>query len=270
MIRPNRWLIFIVACAGVVILALAGVLRPIKDAMRNALLPIIAFPAGAAQNLAAYLTPASDMRQASDRVKELEARISNLAVDYVQLSALKEENRSLRAQARFLATSGYDSVGARVISRDLQEDRAILLVDRGRRDHVEVGEAVITNEGIFVGKVSAISERVSTIELITDPRSRAAASFADEDTLVGVVEGRGNGAAVLTYIPSSMTVKRDQIIVTAGTEEKVPIHLPLGIVNAVEGKSTDPFFSAILEPLVSLDRVTFVSILRPTVLRPDS
>lgn len=248
---------------------MAGFLSPLKDTLRDLLLPLVRVPSGIAQSVVPYILPSADLRHAADRVKELEARISSLSVDYVQLRALEEENRSLRAQARFLTTSGYDSVGARVISRDLHDDTALLLIDRGRYDHVEIGQAVITNEGIFIGKISAINERVSTVELITDPHSRAAASFTEENALVGVVEGRGNGAAVLTYIPSSQTVKRDQIIVTAGTEDKVPRHLPLGIVNAVEGKSTDPFFSAILEPLVSLDRVTFVSVLRPTALRPE-
>jgi len=203
-------------------------------------------------------------------VAAAESRVAGLAVDAAHVKALEDENRALRAQANFLFTSGYDSIGARVINRDLRHVQALLMIDRGSNDHVEVGEAVVADKGIFIGKISAISEQVATVELLTDPRSRVAAAFNEDQRLAGVIEGRGNGAAVMTYIPTSENVKKDQIIVTSGTEDKLPPHLPLGIVNAVEGKTTDPFLSAIIEPLIPFDQITFVSVLRPSALLPGT
>lgn len=204
-----------------------------------------------------------------EEMQNLHDQIAHLAVDQARLDALEEENQTLRDQGKFLRTSGYDSVGARVISRVLEQDHALLLLDRGANDHVEIGQAVTAGEGIFIGKIVSINERVATVELLTDVRSRVAATLSGENKALGVVEGRGNGAARMTYIPASQPLKKDQIIVTSGTEEKVPPHLPLGLVNAVEGKKTDPFVNAVLEPLIAVDRLTFVSILRPSALRPD-
>lgn len=190
-------------------------------------------------------------------------RVTALAIDGARLKALEEENELLRQQARVSLQSGFEALGAQVISRSMTPDRAVIVIDRGQREAVEVGQAVLAGDGFFIGKVSAIGYRTATVELMTDPRSRVAATLSGERRVLGVVEGRGNGAARMTYIPASQAIKKDQIITTSGTEEKIPAHLPLGLVNAIEGKNTDPFVSAILEPLLPLDRLTFVTVLRP-------
>ena len=254
----NPWVWVLGAAAAGLLLLFAGATRPVSDAMRWATLPAVRLLSGIGTRAIT----------SDDRVKELEAQLAAMVVDQVRLRSLEEENRTLRSQARFLDRSGYDSVGARVIARDVSGQRALLTIDRGKDDSVEVGQAVITDDGIMVGKISRMEDRIAVVELLTDPNSRVAAAVQTKGQLAGVLEGRGNGTAVLTFIPSSEAVSPDQVIVTAGTEDKVPGNLPLGIVNTVETHSSDPFFSATIEPLVTLDRVTFVSVLRPTALRP--
>jgi rod shape-determining protein MreC len=254
----NPWVWVMGVMAAGLILAFAGATRPISGVVRWATLPLVELVSGVGTRAIT----------SDDRVKELEAQLAAMVVDQVRLRSLEEENRTLRSQARFLDTSGYDSVGARVIARDVSGQRALLTIDRGQNDSVEVGQAVMSDDGIMVGKISRIEDRISVVELLTDPSSRVAAAVQSKGQLAGVLEGRGNGAAVLTFIPSSEAVTPDQVIITAGTEDKVPGNLPLGIVNTVETQSSDPFFSATVEPLVSLERVTFVSVLRPSALRP--
>ena len=266
--RISRPLIFITLIIGVAILGLSGLLRSLEDQTRRLSLPLVQKFSGIPRQLHVWSTSAADRTSQETHIQDLERQLADHVVDATRLQVLEEENQLLRSQAKFLQTSGFTSVGARVISRDVRAERALLLIDRGRRDHVEVGQPVLVGEGIFIGKISAIEERVSTVELLTDPRSRVAISLLDQKRLVGVLEGRGNGAAVLTYIPSSEKLTRDQILVTAGTEEKVPQNLPVGIVNAVEGKTTDPFLTAAVDPLLPLDRILLVSVLQPEALRP--
>jgi rod shape-determining protein MreC len=266
MLKSQRWLLFIGGIVILGILGFAGLLKPLQRFLQAMTLPLMQ---GASQTRN-YLADAWRGNVSSEdaiRVQQLEERLRALAVDYVRLQSLEEENRLLRSQAEFLSSSGYDSVGARVISRELRHQQALFLIDRGLDDGVEIGQAVVTGGGVYIGKISSIKDRVATVELLTDPRARVTA--ANGDRLIGVVEGKGNGAAMLTYIPPSESLRRDQVITTAGTEEKVPAHLPLGVINLVQGKPTDPFLTASLEPLASFERVTLVSILRPTALRPD-
>ncbi len=243
---------------------LTGVLAPVGRFARTLTVPLVRISAQTAQKVRTILgrSSASEMQ-----LKGLEARIATVVVDMARLQSLEDENRTLRAQLHFLQTSGYAAIGAQVIGRDLQNGRMQFLLDRGTRDQVETGQAVITNEGVFVGKILTTAEHASVLEVFTDPDARTATSPAQRQRLVGIVEGRGNGAALLTYIPPSEILKKDDLLVTAGTEEKVPANLPLGIINRVNGQPTDPFLTAAVEPLVGLDRLVMVSILRPTVLK---
>lgn len=255
--------------AVILVASVTGMWARIGSVLRWASLPAVELFAQAGASVVRATGRSSACVSPND-LRANQERMASLAIDVSRFRALEDENRALRAQANFLFTSGYDSVGARVIGRDLRHEQAYLMIDRGGNDHIEIGQAVVADQGIFIGKISTITEQVATVELLTDPRSRVAAAFNDDRRLSGVVEGRGNGAAVLTYIPASEHVKKDQIVVTSGTEDKLPPHLPLGIVNAVEGKTTDPFLNAIIEPLIPFDQVTFVSVLRPSVLRPNA
>lgn len=265
--RLRNWSLIILGAGLFLAALLLGFLNPLAAAVRGLTRPVADWLSGVGgrsnrlgRNACAELTP--------EQAQTLKARVAQLAVDQAKLQALEDENRALRAQAKFLFDSGFDSVGARVIGRELRPDRALLLIDRGLNDNLEIGQAVVAGDGVFVGKVSQLKERVATVQLLTDPRSRVAATFSGDSHLAGVVEGRGSGAAVMTYIPADTEVKKDRIIVTSGTESKLAAQLPLGIVNEVLGKSTDPFRSAILESLIPADQVMFVSVLRPTALRP--
>lgn len=247
---------------------LTGLFSRTLEGVRWVTLPVVRLFSEAGQAFDAWRAyPVSDSQQ---RLAALERRVALLAVDYTRLRALEEENRALRHQAKFLFGSGFDSVGARVISREISQDHAQLLIDRGSRDSLEIGQAVVADNGIFIGKIARVQGRIARVELITDPRSRVAAAFADDGRLAGVVQGEGNGAAIMTYIPSSVRVEKDRVIVTSGIEEKIPSLLPLGIVNDVQGSPNDPFLRAVLEPLVSFEHIAFVSVLRPTALGPDS
>ena len=264
MFRFNRWAIAIAATILIALFALAGLLRPVADFARSVTLPLANYAAKLGQFFS-QTRPADNSSEA--RIAELESRQITLAVDYAKLRSLEEENRVLRSQAKFLASSGYDSVGARVISRDLVRGRAYLLIDRGLNDRLEIGQAVVTNDGLFIGKIAALDDEVASVELLTDPNSRVAAAMPGQSGVLGVVEGRGNGAALLRYVPSTANLRRDLVIVTSGSEEKVPGQLPVGLINAVDEQATNPFINASIEPLVHFDQVYLVSVLRPSAKR---
>jgi rod shape-determining protein MreC len=266
--RTRISIIIAAVILGTALLRIAGFLQPIEGAVRAVTLPIARIFSSAGTSIRDAVIPTPDEKALEERNTELEARIAAMSIDYVRLRALEEENRSLRALTKFLDRSGYDYVPARIIARSGDSRSATVLIDRGSTDGVETGMAVVADEGVFVGKVTALKERVATVTLVSDEQSRVAAASAGQDRLFGLVEGRGNGVARLTLVPQAETLNRDDVIVTAGTEERIPANLVIGLVNEVEGKPTDPFKNASLEPLAKGDRLDLVVVLRPVALRP--
>lgn len=268
--RTRIGLLVGLAVLGTALLHLTGVLSPIEGVVRAMLLPVarVFSVAGSATGDATRLGP--NKKALQDRLTELEARLNTMTVDYVQLKALEEENRSLKALAKFINGSGYDFVPARVIARSGDPQSALVTIDRGSKDGIEIGMAVVVGDGIFVGKVTEIRERIAIVTLVSDERSRVAASSAGGHQLFGVVEGGGNNTARLTLVPLHEPLKKDDVIVTAGTEEKIPPNLSIGLVNEVEEKQTDPFKQASIEPLANADQLDLLLVVRPAALRPEN
>ncbi len=266
--RASVPLVAVGAILAIAILHAAGALRPVEDLLRAAFLPAARVFSLAGASVGGRLAPHASVATLEERVKDLEARLASVSVDYVQLKALEEENASLRKLAGFLDAGAYDHVSAQVISRTTDRQTATLLIDRGATDGVETGMAVIAEGGVFVGKVTSLREHVSVVTLVSDASSRLAASVAGRPGLIGLVQGEGSGVARLTLVPQSVALTPNQIIVTAGTEEKVPPNLAIGLVNDIEGTPTDPFRSTSLQPLAETVNLVHVSVLRPAALRP--
>ncbi len=253
----------VIAISAFVLLVLAGFIAPVRETFRAMLLPVARVASNAGNAAGGFLHLSPDASAANARADELEARLRATVVDYVRLRALEEENTSLLAQAKFISSRGFQTLGARVISRAITDTGAAVTIDRGGKDGAAVGDAVVTDDGIFVGKIVSLGDRTSVVLLVSDVQSRTAATLTGNGRLNGVVEGRGNGTARFTLIPQDLDLKRDDVIVTAGTEEKVPGNLPIGLVNDVQSKPTDPFKDASIEPLAPLNRLELVSVIVP-------
>lgn len=252
----------------IVILHFVGALNPIERALRWVLLPPARAVSAIGSGIGSALQRDPDANRLRDQVRELQARLDTMSVDYVRLKALEEENRSLKAIAQFVTGSGYDYVPARIIARSPDPRSAVVTIDRGTIDGVQLGMAVVVGDGIFAGKITSVSDRIAIVTLVSDERSRVAAAAASSSRLFGIVEGRGNNAAQLTLVPQHDALAVNDVIMTAGTEEKIPANLTIGLVNSVDQKDTDPFKEAAIEPLAKTDTLDLVLVVLPTVLRP--
>lgn len=261
--QSRPWFYSIIGILILVVLALAGFVNPVRETLRTILLPVARVASNVGATTSKFLRLDEETRVANERAEELDARLRSQTVDYVRLRALEEENRALLAQANFISDKGYQTLGARVISRSITHQTAVVTIDRGAKDGVEVGHAVVTEDGLFVGKIISLGERTSVVMFVSDIRARAAATVVGSEQVAGVVEGRGNGVAHFTLVPQALPLERDNVIVTAGTEEKIPGDLVIGLVNDVESKPTDPFKNAVIEPLAPLDRLDLVSVIIP-------
>lgn len=266
--RINVWLVAIGVVVALALLHVAGVLRPVEDSIRWIFLPVARGFATVGAGLGGE-SQSSDTATLQDQVRDLEARLRSLSVDFVKLRSLEEENQSLRKLAKFLDSSGYDHVSARIIARSTDPLTATVLIDRGARDGLEIGMAVVAEDGVLIGKLTSLAQNVSTVTLVSDARCRIAAAVSGRPGLAGLIQGEGNGVARLSLVPQNVPLKRDDVIVTAGTEEKIPANLAVGLVNDVNGKPTDPFKVATLQPLIHMSSLDLVAVLRPAVLRPQ-
>lgn len=195
------------------------------------------------------------------RVVKLENERAAFAVDRAAFEAIKREDADLRARLAFVERTHATVVSADIVARTVGADMSRFAINRGRRDGIAVGMAVMVHDGTLAGKVIAVTDDSATVAAVTDRGLATAVSLLNGVRTIGVASGRDGTLMTLDYIPKEETVKVNDIVVTSGLEDAVPSGLVVGIVNAVESKETEPFQRAIIEPLADARRINSVSII---------
>lgn len=177
------------------------------------------------------------------------------------LKLLQDENAELRNQLNFFSSHNFVHIGAEVIGRNIEPLGSTLVVNRGTKDGVKPGNAVIISDGVLIGKVASAVEESSLVRLLNDNQSKVAATILNHDKSLGVIEG-GYGISVrMNFIPQQEEVRVGDLIVTSGLEAGMPRGLLIGNVAAIEKEAYEPFQIATLSPAASLSSVAQVSII---------
>ena len=195
-------------------------------------------------------------------VSELQSENQRLIAETSNLKILEKENNELREYLNFLEARQFKYVMASIISRgELNEADTVMVIDKGENDGIKKGQAAVNSQGIVVGKVASVKGEIAEIYLITNKDCRLAASIQNENKTAGIVEGELGLSAKMNLIPQTEDIQKDDIIITSGLEGDIPKGLPIGKVERVEKENNDIWQSAVLEPLVDFDELTFLSII---------
>lgn len=190
-----------------------------------------------------------------------ESKSNTIIIDSVNLKLLEEENKELRKQLNFLQKTNYTSLGAFVIGKNTDPLRNSIVIDKGEKDGVKVGQAVIADNGILAGKIIKADSTTSMVQLINDQQSKIAATIMNNDKSMGILEG-GYGLSIqMNFIPQNESILVGDTIITSGLENEIPHGLVIGTVDSVEKEAYQPFQKATISPLINLEKIRAVSII---------
>lgn len=187
---------------------------------------------------------------------ELRAELAELQGQLDQAANNEAELAELRTAADIQVADSLPTVVARVTAdRTTITDRT-LEIDRGSIHGVEVGQPVVTGEGL-VGQVIWVDNSSARVRPLTDPRIVVGVT-SPVSGAVGVVEGSGTNRRL-----SLALVERDREVVrsgasfiTSGFDRSVfPPGIPIGTFQLDVGG--DPT----LVPAADLERPGFVSVI---------
>lgn len=174
------------------------------------------------------------------------------------MNEMQKETERLNQLLNFKSKSKMDLVAARVMSKDLVSDHKTLLINKGTRDGLKAGQAVITVGGA-VGYIFRPETFTSQILLITDRYSVVDGIIA-RSRARGIVEGTVTGCA-LRYVEKSEDVKAGDLVITSGLDNIYPKGFPVATVEAVEDKTYSVSLKVDLKPVVDPDKVEEVFVI---------
>jgi rod shape-determining protein MreC len=171
--------------------AFTWALSPLETAIR-----VVARPVGNAwQGIVDY----PDLKEENRRLQELVD--SQRGAEVAARNAVAE-NQRLRALNELASLSDIESVTASIIGQSPSNVDQIVEIDRGSRQGISVGMAVV-NEAGLVGKITRVFADASLVMLVTDPR------YAVEVKVLSAERSAGSAGAIQglpgTTTPSGLT-----------------------------------------------------------------
>jgi rod shape-determining protein MreC len=182
------------------------------------------------------------------RAESLESRVR-----LQRLAALEAENSRLRALLESSPAVADRVLVAHILAVDLDPFRHRLVVDKGRRQEVYEGQAMLDADGI-VGQITRVGPVSSEAILISDP-GHATPVEVNRNGLRTIALGTGDSSRVtLPFLPNNADIEPGDLLVSSGLGGAFPAGYPVAEVVTVERRPGEPFMAVEAEPTGALIR----------------
>jgi rod shape-determining protein MreC len=170
-----------------------------------------------------------------------------------RLEAVEQENVQLRALVQAAPRVPDAVLLAEILRLDVDPYRQRVLINRGSKDGVRKGQAVIDADGVF-GQVTNVGPFSAEILLISDA-AHATPVQISRNGLRTIADGTGDPRRLtLPYLPRNADVKVDDVLLSSGLGGVFPAGYPVGKVTEVRRDPSQPLAVVSAEPAAALDR----------------
>lgn len=250
----------ILALGGVVLVAVL-LLAPQFNGLRLGAMSALSWPGSAISNFGDAL---HFWKSGSDsRLTQLTDERNALVLENARLRALGQENQEMRELLEVRERNLYHLVSAQIIGKAPEVETQALILDRGTADGITQGLPVVASEGFFMGKITQVTTHTSVLLLVTDGRSRVAATILNDDRTLGYVEGGGGLGMAFRLIPQHEQIQSGDTVITSGLEAGIPRGLVIGRVGRVSREPQEPFQTAVVNQVVVPEQHQIVGIILP-------
>jgi rod shape-determining protein MreC len=150
----------------------------------------------------------------------------------MKLNLLKKDNIRLRKILSLQESSNDDNISAAVISRKTGSWWRQIILNKGSKDGVEIGDIVIGPGGLL-GRVNNISLFTSSVTLITSPESKLGV-WVDRIKTNGLLVGLGDDYPSLILYSKDADIKVGDFVSSSPASTLLPPNIPIGIVQSID------------------------------------
>jgi rod shape-determining protein MreC len=232
-------------------------LDPVKDSMRAIVAPVVSVAGTAGRR--------GDI-ELEREISAVKAERDQLAAENAQLKAEVREVEQLRLQAKLQQDRPtWKMLQARVQAPDPTNQQKFLTIDKGAKNGVQVGMAVVAQGPNYIGQVTEVWEDSARVMLIVDVTQRVGARL--ESGGDGVVFGvwQNGGRLELRYLDRDSDPHPSELVLTTDSPTLRTARVPGGLIvgrvgdsppNAAKGDTqTIPVI-----PLVAFERLEVVTV----------
>ena len=226
---------------------------PVGRVVLDALAPFQVVFSGIGRSVGLVWSGYIDLVDAHQDNQRLEGRVALLESELLRVGELERENARLAELLSFRARLEGTVYGARVIARDPGPLSMTLTIDRGERDHIRRGMAVLAPQGV-VGQIAEASHAAARVVLLTDHNSGIDA-IVQRSRARGIVQGGTDGSCYMNYLSRDADVAVGDRVLTSGLDGTFPKGVVIGEVIDVSRRHRGLLQTAVVRPSAALDRL---------------
>ena len=240
-------------------LHLLGWLRPIESAVGFVFEPLARGARIVSQRVGNGISLLGRIAELDQENRRLTQEISAARAEITKLKDSQVELDSLRKRLEAPLPPELKTVVAGVIGHDAISGTKTMTINRGSRDGIKKGVAVVDSGGVLVGRVQEVLAGQSEILLLADDRSAVPTRLA-ESRGTGITRGELGLGLKMTDIPQQDTVNVGDTVESSGLGGDIPKGLAIGAVEAVETAANALFQVARIRPFADVSRLEFVHV----------
>ena len=149
----------------------------------------------------------------------------------IKLNLLKKDNKRLREILNLQKSPDKNNISAAVISRKTGSWWRQIILNKGSKDGVGIGNIVIGPGGLL-GRVKNTSSFTSSVLLLTSPESKVAV-WVDRIQINGLLVGSGDDYPTLILYSKDADIKVGEYVSSSPASTLLPPNIPIGIVQSV-------------------------------------
>ena len=193
---------------------------------------------------------------------KLHYRQTILEAELQKLMAIKEENSQLKQLLLTSSKEKMNAMAAQILAVDATNSRQLVILDKGKRDGVYVGQPVLDAKGVM-GQIIDVGYLTSTVLLISDSKSAVPVSnnrTGEHAILVGTNDA---GLLSLINLPHTASIAKGDLLVTSGLGRLYPEGYPVGRVEKITHIPGEEFIKVDVYPVALLNRNRLVLLIWP-------
>lgn len=210
---------------------------------------VAATPAYVVGGMADFFTTRRTLRVDNEKLlAERQALLARLQ----QFEALEQENQRLRQMLVSAAMVADKAIAAELVEVSAEPFTRKVVVAKGAKDGVYVGQSVIDAHGIM-GQVTQVAGNVSRVTFITDA-GHAIPVLNNRSGLRALVFGTGNPDTVkVPYLTANADIQEGDLLVSSGMGGTFPPGYPVARVTKIVNDPNEAFLSITAKPAAQLN-----------------
>ena len=265
---PTKYILFALSFLCIVTIVLSffidGFVTPVKSVAAYVMTPVTK----GMNKVGSWFNDRADDISEIRNIKKENAELKDTIAELQNKNAMSVEDRNELEQLKELYKldneySDYETVGARIISKDTSNWYSVFTIDKGSDDGIEVDMNVIGDGGL-VGIVYEVGKNYSLVRSIIDDESNVSAQFAstsDKCIIKGSLKLINDGVLQVFNINKSADIKDGDMLVTSNISSKFLPGILIGYVKDIEDDPNNLTKSAYVTPVVDFAHLDIVLII---------